>query len=148
MGNQYSSIKINYEDIQFIIKNNLNNNYLIINTLEINSQDCLIYGTLNINDEELFINNCLKNGEKNKNIIIYGKNCNDEKLEIKYKQLISLGFYNVYIYNGGLFEWLLLQDIYGDDEFPTTKKELNILKFKPNNLLNRLNTRFPLLEVK
>ena len=53
-------------------------------------------------------------------IIIYGKNCNDEKIYIKYQQLISLGFYNVFIYVGGLFEWLLLQDIYGSDEFPTT----------------------------
>ena len=29
-----------------------------------------------------------------------------------------------------MFEWLLLQDIYGDDEFPTTTKELDILKYK------------------
>ena len=46
---------------------------------------------------------------------------------------MSLGFYNVYLYNGGLFEWLLLQDIYGFDEFPTTKKELDILKYKPKS---------------
>ena len=31
---------------------------------------------------------------------------------------------------GGLFEWLCLQDIYGFEDFPTTKKELDILKFK------------------
>jgi hypothetical protein len=37
---------------------------------------------------------------------------------------------------GGLFEWLMLQDIYGSDEFPTTKKELDILKYKPNKMLN------------
>jgi hypothetical protein len=30
----------------------------------------------------------------------------------------------------------MLQDIYGDTEFPTTKKELDILKFKPNKVLN------------
>ena len=34
-------------------------------------------------------------------------------------------------YPGGVFEWLLLQDIYGNDNFPTTKKELDILKYKP-----------------
>jgi hypothetical protein len=35
----------------------------------------------------------------------------------------------------------MLQDIYGENEFPTTKKELDILKYKPNKVLN-----VPLLE--
>ena len=58
------------------------------------------------------------------------------KLYEKYSQLSSLGFYNIYIYAGGIFEWLMLQDIYGKPEFPTTKNELDILKFKPRKLLN------------
>ena len=37
---------------------------------------------------------------------------------------------------GGLFEWLLLQDMYGSDEFPTTNKELDVLKYKPISILN------------
>ena len=41
----------------------------------------------------------------------------------KYDQLIGLGFVNVFIYPGGLFEWLLLQDIYGYDNFPTQNKK-------------------------
>ena len=73
---------------------------------------------------------------KNIHIIIYGKNSNDEKIYKKYQQLLTLGFYNVYIYMGGMFEWLLLQDIYGSAEFPTTSKELDILKYKPSSLLN------------
>ena len=43
---------------------------------------------------------------------------------------------NVYVYPGGLFEWLLLQDIYGEDNFPTTLKELDILKYKPLSVFN------------
>ena len=43
---------------------------------------------------------------------------------------------NIYIYCGGLFEWVLLQDIYGEEEFPTTKKELDIIKYKPNKVFN------------
>jgi hypothetical protein len=35
----------------------------------------------------------------------------------------------------------MLQDIYGEKEFPTTKRELDILKFKPNKVIN-----IPLLE--
>ena len=34
------------------------------------------------------------------------------------------------------FEWILLQDIYGDENFPTTKKILDILKYRPRQLLN------------
>jgi hypothetical protein len=66
-----------------------------------------------------------------KNIILYGRNCNDETFLKKYNQLIGLGFSNIYMYSGGIFEWLLLQEIYGSDEFPTTEKFLDILKYKP-----------------
>ena len=140
MGNsQSSSIKINYEDVQYIIKNP--EGHLLINTLSSSEQNCLIINTININNEENIINTCIKRGAKDIKIIIYGKNNNDEKLHSKYNQLTSLGFYNVYIYTGGLFEWLMLQDIYGEKDFPTTKKELDILKYKPNKVLN-----VPLLE--
>lgn len=136
MGNKISSsIKINYEDIQYAIKNN-NEQHILINTLEGSEQDCLIINTITINKEENLINTLINNNKKNIKIIIYGKNCNDEKIYNKYNQLISLGFNNVYIYTGGLFEWLMLQDIYGDKEFLTTKKELDILKFKPNKVLD------------
>lgn len=140
MGNKMStSIKINFEDIQYILKNP--EGHLLINTLSETEQSCLILKTMDIKHEESIINNCIKNGRKDIKIIIYGKNCNDDKTIQKYNQLVSLGFYNVYIYVGGMFEWLTLQDIYGDDEFPTTSKELDILKYKPNKVLN-----VPLLE--
>lgn len=133
MGNTHSIKKINFEDMQFALKNP--ELYLIINTLPLNEQQCLIIGTLDANLEEQTINELLKNNT-NIRIIIYGKNCNDETTEKKYTQLTNIGFYNIYLYNGGLFEWLLLQDIYGNDIFPTTKKELDILKYKPNQMLN------------
>ncbi len=132
MGNTHSIKKINFEDMQFALKNP--ELYLIINTLPLNEQQCLIIGTLDANLEEQTINELLKNNT-NIRIIIYGKNCNDETTEKKYTQLTNIGFYNIYLYNGGLFEWLLLQDIYGNDIFPTTKKELDILKFKPSKTL-------------
>lgn len=134
MGNTHSIQKINYEDIQFVIKNP--ETYILINTLNDSEQDCLIPNTISIQKEVDIINKLIKNGNKQIKIIIYGKNCNDEKIYAKYNQLNSLGFYNVYIYTGGLFEWVILQDIYGDTEFPTTKKELDILKFKSNKILN------------
>ena len=134
MGNtQSSSQKINYEDIQYVLKNP--EAHILINTLNQNEQNCLLPNTININQEEELINRFIKMGNKNIKIIVYGKNCNDEKIYKKYNQLVSLGFYSVYIYIGGMFEWLLLQDIYGSSEFPTTKKELDILRYKPPKIL-------------
>ena len=72
---------------------------------------------------------------ENIKIIIYGLNSSDINVHKKYSQLIGLGFTDVYIYNGGLFEWLLLQDIYGKDLFKTSSNELDILKYKGNRQL-------------
>ena len=69
-------------------------------------------------------------------IIVYGRNTNDETIYKKYQQLTQLGFAHVYLFMGGLFEWLLLQDIYGSDMFPTTSPQLDLLKYKPNRRLN------------
>jgi rhodanese-related sulfurtransferase len=134
MGNSQSTQKINYEDVQYSMHNS--QSHLLINTLPENEQECLIVNTTNIKQEETLINKLLKTGNKNIKIIVYGRNCNDDKIYVKYNQLKSLGFYNVYIYTGGLFEWLMLQDIYGDNEFPTTKKEFDFLKYKSHKTLN------------
>jgi len=134
MGNSQSIQKLNFEDIQYVLKNS--ESHLLINTLPDTEQICLLPNTIHASQEETIINKYLNNGMKNIKIIIYGRNCNDEKIYSKCSQLTSLGFYNVYIYTGGLFEWLLLQDIYGSHEFPTTKKELDLLKYKPSKILN------------
>ena len=134
MGNQSSIQRLNFEDIQEAIKDNTR--YILINTLNDNLQQCLIPNTISINDEEKIINMLLSNN-KSKKIIIYGKNANDMSIYDKYEQLYKLGFMNVYVYSGGLFEWLCLQDIYSDELFPTSKKELDILKYKPNSGLNK-----------
>lgn len=134
MGNNQSIQKVNFEDIQYSIKNN--ENHILINTLNENEQDCLIQNSIKASQEENIINQLIKIGNKNIKIIVYGKNGNDERIYKKYNQLISLGFYNIFLYVGGMFEWLLLQDIYGNLEFPTTKRELDILKYKPNKVLN------------
>ena len=128
--------KVNFEDIQTVIKTN--NNKLLINTLDINKQNCLIKNTIIASNEETVIRNLIDKQQLNTFIIIYGENCNQGKIYEKYNQLQNLGFYNIYLYVGGLFEWLCLQDIYGKDEFPTTKMELDILKFKPQSSLNQL----------
>ena len=70
-------------------------------------------------------------------ISTFGKHSNDETIYQKYEQIRKLGG-NVYLYTGGLFEWILLQDIYGFSQFPTNPKikTLDLLKYKPPTLLN------------
>ena len=134
MGNNLSINRINFKDMQYAISNNM----IIINTLNINNQECLIKNTLKPEEEINAINNII---QKNKNIkvIIYGENSSDDSLVRKYYQLKKLGIKNIYIYIGGLFEWLLLQDIYGSEEFPTTKEIIDILKYK-GDISNSLRT--------
>ena len=131
MGNSESIQKVNFEDIQTIIKNPAN--YIVINTLDKHNQSCLIKNTTNIDNEEILINENLKN--KKMKIVIYGKNSSDDLIYKKYKQLLMIGNNNLFVYTGGLFEWLCLQDIYGFDEFPTTSKELDILKYKSKTII-------------
>lgn len=134
MGNNQSIKKISFEDVQYVIKND--EMFMLINTLSQSEQNCLIYSTSDINKEEELINQFMKLGNYNVKLVVYGKNSNDEKIFSKAEQLRSLGFTNTFIYTGGLFEWLMLQDIYGSSEFPTTSSELDILKYKPNKILN------------
>tara|TARA_B110000285_G_scaffold5153_1_gene5500 strand:+ start:3538 stop:3948 length:411 start_codon:yes stop_codon:yes gene_type:complete len=125
--------KISFEDMQHIIANP--KEYVIINTLLSNEQHCLIKNTISYQTEEKMINEYLNQYDFSPKFIIYGKNTNDETVETKSKQLSGLGFQDVYLYMGGMFEWLLLQDIYGIDEFQTTNKFLDILYYKPNAIL-------------
>ena len=133
--NNNNNQKIGFDDVIYAIRND-QNTCIIINTLSASCQDCLIQSTLPMENEERTINQLLSQyTHKDKRIIIYGKNATDPTPDQKYKQLVGLGFGEVYIYSGGLFEWLLLQDIYGVNEFPTTKKITDILKYKPTSIL-------------
>jgi hypothetical protein len=137
MGNQVSLIpRVSYEDIQMVVYRNTHAPYstILINTLPPSLQHCLIKTTVDIRIEEQLINNCLT---KNPNmmIIVYGKNSNDITILHKYEQLVKLGFTNVHIYTGGIFEWMLLYEIYGKDLFKITRYEYDILRYRPKSVL-------------
>ncbi len=137
MGSQVSLVpKVSYEDIQMVVYRNRNNVYsaLLLNTLPEKMQNCLIQTTVDFREEEHLVNDCIINNP-NIMIIVYGKNSNDITILDKYEQLTKLGFPNVYIYTGGLFEWLLLHDIYGKDLFKITKYEIDILKYRPRSVI-------------
>lgn len=121
--------KINYENVQELIKSNYSDFYLI-NTMKNDNQSILIPKTINIHEEETLINDLINKSQFDCIIIIYGKNSNDESIYTKYLQLKKYGFFKLYLYVGGIFEWLLLQDIYGQELFPTKGYTLNILNYK------------------
>jgi rhodanese-related sulfurtransferase len=124
---------IGFDDLLGCIRNPAK--YAIIHTMP-ESETVLINGTLTASQEESFINEYLsKYVETQKTIILYGRNCCDDSTRKKRAQLLSLGISNVYIYVGGLFEWILLQDIYGTAEFPTTNLVTDLLAYRPRPIL-------------
>jgi hypothetical protein len=137
MGNQVSLVpKVSYEDLQMVVYRNLHvqHSTLIINTLPESLQHCLIKTTLDIRFEERIVNAFI-NKKPDIMIIVYGKNSNDITILHKYEQLVKLGFTNVHIYTGGIFEWMLLYEIYGKDLFKITKYEIDILRYRPKSVL-------------
>jgi len=133
MGNADSQIRtVNFDNIK-------ENTHILIHVMDETDQSVLIKGTLTIDKEITIINSLLSASKQgDTRIIIYGKNTDDfHKVMRRYKQLCELGF-NAFVYIGGLFEWLLLQEIYGSSEFPIefSQKQtgfLDILKFAPHN---------------
>ncbi len=122
--------EIGFEDILTAIKEQ--ERYIMLNTLSHNEQTVLIKSTIPSKEEETLINQIIDNQQmNNKTIIVYGKNACDKESENKYKKLKNCGFSNLAIYRGGLFEWLLLQEVYGFSNFPTSSKEIDILKYRP-----------------
>ena len=110
---------IGFEDVKIAIRHS--DRYILINTLPSGEQNVLIRTTLPMDREETVINSQINDyNAPDLPVIVYGRNSCDPSAETKHTQLRALGVVDVYIYPGGLFEWLLLQDAYGTDEFPTT----------------------------
>ena len=132
MGNNASVQKVNFEDMQMLIRKE---KCYVINTLDVTKQQSLIYGTLCANEEELVLNEIIRHGD-DVTIVVYGKNSCDTSIISKHEQLVKIGFTKVFVYPGGMFEWMLLQDIYGSDLFPTTMIETDIMKFVASSIFN------------
>jgi hypothetical protein len=129
------SKKVGFDDVKKAI--DFSEKFLLINTLPITEQSVLIRTTLPYEQEESRINEILKNyNTTNYTIIVYGKHAVDDSVEKKYDQLKYLGFSHVYVYSGGLFEWLLLQDIFDVSNFPTTNPpSKNLLQYRPSSVI-------------
>ena len=133
MGGYQSIRKISFEDLTDTVFKN-KHMYVIINTLSHHEQDCLIENTLPAGMEEQVVNQLLATN-KGMSIVLYGKNTGDDSVSRKYQQLNKLGFTNIYVYLGGLFEWLVMQEIYGDEMFPTTAKPRDLYAYRSPKIL-------------
>lgn len=129
MGNSTASIPLNadiiitFDDIIYALKHPYQ--YIIIHVLnEIEEKEsCLIKNTLTSQEEIIVCNRILEGDGKDtlyKPIIIYGKNTQDSaKIIKKYNQMKSLGIPNdIYLYLGGIYEWLALGEMYDIETFP------------------------------
>jgi rhodanese-related sulfurtransferase len=127
--------RVGFDDVLLAL--NQPDKYILINTLPLDQQHCLVEGTLPYHQEERVMNDLLGAYDMtSKTILVYGKHGVDSTAEKKCRQIQKLGFTEVYWYVGGLFEWILLQDIFGRDEFPTTTPpNRDILSYKPLSTL-------------
>lgn len=133
--NSPSFRKIGFDDVKYSMKYPAE--HILINTLSLNLQENIIQGTIPASMEESVINKIIEECDNGRiKVVVYGRNAADESAEKKAKQLLSLGFSEVFLYSGGMFEWLLLQEVYGYSEFPTTfvpgkGKTVDLLKYRP-----------------
>lgn len=119
--------RVTYEEVHSALRDT---GVCIVSTFPAHDQSCLIARTLSPQEEERRLNDHLKRGEARCPIVVYGRNAADGAPDKKCRQLQNLGFTSVRLYAGGLFEWVLLQDIYGAELFPTTSVCPDPLRFK------------------
>ena len=124
---------VGFEDVKHAIRSGPAK-FILINTFD---QDVIVQGTVSSDREEIVINAQLTDYTKpDVPIIVYGRNSSDDSVDRKEKQLRALGIEDIYIYRGGMFEWLLLGDVFGLDEFPIVRRGIvgvDILKYAPGS---------------
>jgi len=113
------------------MKHAIEQGYVIVNTLPETLQGCLIKGSIAADEEEDRMNDYLQHDETDKIVVLYGMNSCDDSVDRKFEELADLGFRRIYIYVGGLFEWLMLQEIIGISEFPTTSRCMDLMVYQP-----------------
>uniref|UniRef100_A0A6C0B736 Rhodanese domain-containing protein n=1 Tax=viral metagenome TaxID=1070528 RepID=A0A6C0B736_9ZZZZ len=130
MGNT-TQATANYDDIR-------HSQCILIHIME--DESILIERTILIEKETIKINSLLAENNYDTHIIVYGKNVDDYELLVqKRNQLLKLGFRNVWFYPGGLFEWILLRDVFGTRQFSTTADAKDLIKYRPKSGFNNTN---------
>ena len=111
---------------------------VVISTLPETLQECLIPGTTPCVREEKHVNGILEQKRQGLyTVIVYGANHLDATVERKCAQMRKMGFRSVHAYTGGMFEWLLLHEVYGEENFGVEQSSRSgvpdILAFRPRD---------------
>lgn len=122
---------VGFEDVLYAISHPTQ--FIIINTLANGEQEYLIKNTVDATHEEEEVMRLLNDVvAADKKVIVYGRNAIDDSVEKKMRQLLNLGIGEVWIYRGGLFEWCLLHEVYGEEfGFSGGRIPRDILKYRP-----------------
>ena len=108
-------ISIGSEDLKLLMRKH---NAHLFNGLPIGYTNCNIKGTVDPENAKEYIKNL--NKEKDL-VIVYCANATcSASHSFASKEL--RGFKNKFLYTGGLYEWLLLQNFYSEKKFPTIGK--------------------------
>ena len=124
MGNKESFTveKASFENVLLLEKSGV-----LISVFAEDDQNLLIAGTVPCAKEVEAVESAIA---AKRSIIVYGRNSHDERVFTKYAQIKKLGGL-VKVYLGGLFEWILLNEIYGNDRFPLTAKVVDLYQYRP-----------------
>ena len=121
---------IGFEDMLVLHKTKV----VLLNTMERANQACLIRGTVHADDEETTMNAMLTSTDPSvtdRLVVVYGRHYLDPKPMEKARALRVMGLSRLLVYRGGLFEWLLLQEVFGHDQFPTQGACTDLLLYRP-----------------
>lgn len=125
---------IGFEDMLSLLRSNV----VLLNTMARGDQACLIRGTLHADDEESAMNAMLTSTDPlvtDRWVVVYGRHTLDPKPMEKARTLRLMGLSRLLVYRGGLFEWLLLQEVFGQDQFPTQGACPDLLAYRPSPTL-------------
>jgi hypothetical protein len=122
MGNTQSSAAADGDRIARVGPNAITNPttpLLLLAAPSIDAQPWRINGTLDADHEESQINRLVENrssGNQSKHIVYYGLNSTDTTPETQARKLAKHGLV-ASVYGGGLFEWALLRELYGNTTY-------------------------------
>lgn len=88
-----------------------------------------IEGTVDGDKANQVLDKCLRE-DPSKLVVFYGLNSTDSAPLHRWNNATQLGLENAHVYCGGMFEWLILGELYGNDMFPVTSIQDDLLKFK------------------
>ena len=123
MGASISFNVVNHQGVLDALKEG----NILITVISNHTDATLIKGTLGEAEELRHVNEIIRKKNLDERIFVYGENCSDSRVYSKARQLKKLGLKEVFVYTGGIFEWMLLGEVFGQDQFPVHGRVTNVV---------------------